>query len=104
MFAEYLEQLPNEPIRCPVRQADFSAGFADTDELRGGFFLIGREHHAERRDHNVERVVAEWKIFSIRFLKLDGEAVGSSAGTATLQQGRHIVGRGDIAPAPRGGE
>src|SRR5581483_11380443 len=36
--------------------------------------------------------------------ELDGEAVGSGTGAAALEQARNVVGRDDVAPAPRRGQ
>jgi hypothetical protein len=104
VFAERLEQLADKAFRGPVGEADAAARSADAKEFHGRTLLIGREHHAERRDHDVERVIGERQCFRVSLLELDRKPFGRSTGAAALQQRRHVVGRDDIAPAPRGGE
>ena len=52
----------------------------------------------------IEIVVAERQVFGIGLLEFDRHAFGFRAGAAVLQQRGHVVGRGDVAPAPRGSE
>ena len=52
----------------------------------------------------VEGRVAERQGFRIRFLELDRQAFGRGARAAALEQRRHVVGGGHLAPAARRGE
>ena len=65
---------------------------------------MGREHHAEGRDHDIEGVVGERQRLRVSLLELDRQPISGGAGAAALQQRRHVVGRDDIAPAARGRE
>jgi len=102
--ADRLEHLADEAFRRPVGEADLAAGLADTQKLGRGPVLVGREHHAEGRDHGVERAVGEGERLGVGLLELDAPAFGVGARPAALKQRRDIVGRDDVAPAPRGRE
>ncbi len=97
-----LEELPDEAVGRPVCEADLTAGFADTQQLGRGLFLVWREHHAERRDDSIKRLVRKGQRFGIGHLELDWQAFRHGAGTSALQQTAHVIGRRDVAPAPRG--
>jgi len=100
--AERLEHLADEALRRPVGQSDLAACLADAHQFGGGSILIRREHHAEGGNDHVEARVRKWKRLGIGLAEVDGERLGRGALTAALEQGRHIVGRGDVAPAARG--
>ena len=104
VFADRLEQLPDEAVRRPVGEADLAAGLADAQQLGRGLVLVGREHHAEGRDHRVEAAVGERQRLGVGLLEFDRQAFGLRARAAALEQSWHIVGRDDVAPAPRRGE
>src|SRR5436190_13341459 len=77
VLANRAEDMADEAIRCPIRQADRAAWLADTQQLLGCLLLIGRKHHAEDREHHVERTVGERQIFGVGFLECDRQAFGS---------------------------
>ena len=54
--------------------------------------------------HRVETVVAERQVLGVGLPEFDRHAFGLGARAAALEQRRHVVGRGDVAPAARGGE
>src|SRR5262249_57978993 len=54
VFAEGLKELSDESVGRPVRQTDLTTGFTDAQHLGSGPLLIGREHHAECRDHRID--------------------------------------------------
>ena len=91
IFAERLEDLSDEAVRGPVRKTDLATGLADAQKFGGRFVLVGREHHAEGREHHIESVVGKRQRLGIGLLEFNGHAFGQSAGTAALQQGRHVV-------------
>ncbi len=79
-------------------------GLQTRDELRGGTLLIGREHHAEGRDDDVEARIRERQLLRIGLAEIDDEPLGIGALAGALEQRRHVVGRDHLAPAPRRGE
>src|SRR5262249_18970595 len=50
---------------------------------------------------DIEAVVAEWQIFGIRDLELDGVALGVGAQPRAVEQRRNVVGRGHSGETPR---
>ena len=73
-------------------------------QLGGGAVLVGREHHAEGRDHHVEAAIRERQRFRVGLAELDVEPFGGGAFAGALEQRGHVVGRDHVAPAPRGRE
>ncbi len=88
----------------PVREADLAAAPAHAGEFDRGPLLIGREHHPEGRDDDVEAAVVERQGLGVGLLEGNGKPLGLRPFAGPLQQRRHIVGRDDVAPAPRGGQ
>ena len=72
--------------------------------LGSGAVLVGREHHPEGGDDDVEAGVGKRQRLRIGLAELDAEPVGVGALAGALEQGRHVVGRDHLAPAPRGGK
>ena len=99
-----LNTCPIKPSGRPVRETYLSAGFADAQEFGRGSVLIGREHHAEGRDDDVERAIGERQRLGVGLLEFDGQAFGRCARATALQQTRNIIRRNDVAPAMRGGQ
>ena len=66
--------------------------------------LVGREHHAEGRDRDVEAPSANGSASASAARNVDRQALGLGARAAALEQRRHVVGRGDVAEAARRGE
>ena len=54
VLANRAEDLADEALGCPVRQADLAARPADPQQLLGGLLLVGRKHHAKDREHHIE--------------------------------------------------
>jgi hypothetical protein len=73
-------------------------------KLERGLFLIGREHHAEGGEDDVERGGGERKLFCVRFAKRDREIFRERAAVRGLEEIGDVVGGGDFAVASRGGE
>ena len=102
--ADDAEQLSDEPARRPVGQADLPAGAADAQQLAGRARMVGREHHAERRQHDIEGGVRKRQGFRVRLLELDGQALGRGAAPSIFEQRGHVVGGRDVAPSACGGQ
>jgi hypothetical protein len=68
------EHLGGRAVGHPVAQADPAVGADDTCELVGNHLVPRCEHHAERRQHDVERPVREGQIFGVALDPLDGHA------------------------------
>ena len=79
VLADGLEQLADEAVRRPVGEADLAAGLADAQQLGRGAVLVGREHHAEGRDDDVEAAVRERQRFGVGLAELDRRAVRPAA-------------------------
>jgi hypothetical protein len=67
-------------------------------------FLIGREHHTEGGENDVERGDGERKFFCVRFAKRDREIFRERAPARGLEEIGDVVGGSDFAVASRGGE
>jgi len=104
VLADGLEQLADEAVGCPVGKTDLSAVLADADQLGSGALLIGREHHPEGRNDDIEAAARKRQRLGVGLAKLDIEPFGSGAFTGALEQRRHIVGGYHLAPATGGGE
>jgi hypothetical protein len=79
-------------------------GFPSSAAKERGLFLIGREHHAEGGEDDVERAVGERKILGVRFAKGDREIFRERATARGLEKFGDVVGGSDFAVAARGGE
>ena len=104
VLADGLEQLADEALRRPVGEADLAAALADASQLGRGAVLVGREHHAEGRDDDVEAAVGKRQRLRVGLAELDVEPLGLGALAGALEQRGHVVGGDHVAPAPRGGE
>src|SRR5262245_48792747 len=72
VLANRAEHLADEAIRCPVRQANRAAVAADSQQFLGRLLLMWCKHHAEDREHHVERAVGKRQILSVGFLEFHG--------------------------------
>jgi hypothetical protein len=63
--------------------------------------LVRREHHAERRQHDVEAGVRERQRFGIGFAENNRQAVGHGALAAAFEQRADIVRRHHLGEAAR---
>src|SRR4051812_37520783 len=93
MLADGLEELTDEALRSPVCEADLAAWRAHPQQLGRRLLLIGREHHAERREHDIEARRGKGQGFGVSLAEGDWEAFRLRALTAMLEQGADIVGR-----------
>ena len=66
--------------------------------------VIGREHRAEGGQHDVEAAVGKGQRLGIGGLEVDLQTFGLRPGAALVEQGRHVVGRGDLGEASRRGQ
>ena len=103
MCTDRHEELADEALRRPVRQPDLAAALADADQLGGSALLVGREHDPEGGDHHVETLAGERQAFGVGLAEREGEPFGLGPFSGAVEQRRHVVGRGHVAPAPRGG-
>src|SRR4029077_10386314 len=71
VLADRLEQLANEALGCPVRQADPTAGPGHTHHFGGSAVLVGTEHCAEGRNHGVEGRTRKRQVLGVGNLELD---------------------------------
>jgi hypothetical protein len=76
----------------------------DPVELARGSFLVGREHHAVRRERRVERRVREGQRFRVPLDEVDREPFGLGALASPCEQPRDVVEAGDAAEASRRGK
>ena len=66
--------------------------------------VVGREHHAEGRQHGVEAGIVERQRLGVGDLEAHGQAFGVRALAALLEQRRHVVGGGHVGKAARRGQ
>ena len=102
--ADGLEHLADEALGRPARQPDAPAGAHHAQQLGGGLRLIRREHHADGRKRHVEVGVGKGQRFGVGLAKRHLQALGGGTLAPTLEQRAHVVGRGDVGKAPRGGQ
>ena len=76
----HAEQRAEHALRGPAEQPDRAAGAGDAHELVGGRLVVGREHHADRRHHDVERAVREREVLGVRLGPLELEALAPPRG------------------------
>ncbi len=84
------------PILPPGRQTRI--------EFVRRLLLIGREHDAEGRKHDIEAGIREGKRFRVGFLERDRQALGFGAVAATIEKRADIVRRHDVGEAAGRGE
>ena len=84
------------PILPPGRQTRMSSLAACC--------LVGREHDAEGRKHDIEAGVGEGKRLRVGFLEGDRQAVGFGTFAPAVEQRADIVRRHDVGEAAGGGE
>jgi hypothetical protein len=104
VLADRLEQLANEALGCPVRQADPTAGPGHTHHFGGSAVLVGTEHCAEGRNHGVEGRTRKRQVLGVGNLELDLKPFRLGAPVCARQERLDIVGACDLAPAPGGRE
>ena len=73
-------------------------------QLSGGAVLVGREHHAEGRDNDIEAAIRERQASASASWKLICRPFGGGALTCAIKERGHVVRRDHVAPTPRGGE
>jgi hypothetical protein len=99
-----LNNCPIKPCGVQLARPDLAARLADPRQFARRLVLVGGEHYAEGGDDDVKGGIGERQRLGIGLAELDGEVLGGGALATAFEQGRHIVGGHDIAPAPRGGE
>ena len=63
--------------------------------------MLGREHHPEGRQRDIERAVMEGQGFGVGHFEADAQAFGPGPVGAARQQFPHVVGGGDVGEATR---
>ena len=76
---DQLEELADEALGRPVGEPDPAARAHDAQQLGRGALLVRREHHAEGREHDVERRVGERELLGVGDLEGDRQPVGLGA-------------------------
>ena len=99
-----VNRLPTKLVGCPVGEADAAARAAHPQQLGGCDVRLRREHHAECRQHDVERRVGEREDLGVGRTELDGEALGVGAGACAVEELGDVVRRGDHGAASGGGQ
>ena len=103
---------PTKPSGVQLASAIRPPGRVDADELPGSLGVVGAEHHADRGQHDVERLVAVRQGLGVGLGELDDEVLGHGPAAGDLEQLRHVVdagrdrgptgsGEGDVAGAGR---
>ena len=81
-----LQELSDEAFGRPVGERDLAAGSHDAHDFASGPLLIRREHDAEGRQRDVERVVVERQTLGVALDELDLEPLGAGALGGAVQQ------------------
>src|SRR5690606_30361961 len=89
--ADQPQQLADEALGRPVRQADASSGHDNARQLRGRPLLIRGEHDAKGGKRHIVAAVVERQRFGIGLAKRYGKALRIGPLLATREQRRHIV-------------
>ena len=77
------------------------AGRRDPQQLGRGDVRLRCEHHAERREHDVERPVVEREVLGVGGNELDRQSVGGCPVAGATEQLVDVVRRRDEASSPR---
>ena len=104
MGTDHLEQAPDEAAGRPVRHRDATARAQHAQHLAGGAVVVGREHDAERGQHDVEAGIGEGQCLCIGELEVHRQPFGLGARAAFLEQALHVIGRGHLRMAAGCGE
>ena len=98
-----LEHLADEALGRVGDEADPAARPGDPGELVRRALLVGREHRAEHRCHDVEARVAERQRLGIGLDVVGGQALDLGPAARPIEQRGHVVDADDRAAAARGG-
>ena len=101
MAADRREEPADEAVWRPAREADAAAGARHAHELGSGAGVVGGEHRAKGRERHVERGGCKGQVLGIGDADGHREALGGGAGAGTFEQGRDVVGGGDLGETPR---
>jgi hypothetical protein len=83
---------------------DTPAGPADPQQLSRGDVGLGREHDAERGQHEVERAGFEREVLGVADAQFDRQAFRGRSCAGAIEELVDVIGRGDDATAARRGE
>ncbi len=98
------EEVPEEALGGPAREADPPARAHDAKQFGGGARGIRGEHDAERRERDVERRLVERQGLGVGRHETDRQTVRLGTQAALREQRRDEVGGGDVGVASCGGE
>jgi hypothetical protein len=73
------EEILAEMLGHPVGQRDPASWPADPQQFAGRLLLIGREHHAEDRNHHVETGILEWQCLRVGDTEIDPYTIHGGA-------------------------
>ena len=96
------EQRADHALGRPAEQPDRAARAAHAHELVGRLLVVRREHDADRRHDDVERLVLERQVLGVGLDPLELEALRLRAPATRLQQLRRQVAGRDVRAALRG--
>jgi len=92
------EEAADHPLRRPAQQPDLAAGAAYPHELVGGCLVVGRKHHTDRGDHDVEAGVLERQVLGVGLNPLELYSLSLGAGAAGVEQLRRQIAGDDGRP------
>ena len=88
---ERTEQRADHALGGPAQQPDGAAAPGRALQLAGGRGVVGREHRADRRDHDVEGLVGEREVLGVALDPVELEAGSPRAAPSRLEQlGRQV--------------
>ena len=90
------EHPTDEPVRGPAQQPDGAARPGHPEQLVGRALVVRREHHAQARDHRVERGVAVRQRLRVTLLPAHGHADLRGLTSSCLEELRGEVGRDHV--------
>jgi hypothetical protein len=98
------EHPADEAGRGPVREGDAPARPAHPHQLGRGPLVVAGEHHADRGQHVVDRLVRDGQRLGVRLPEVDGESLRVRAPARGLEQGGHVVDAEDVGEAAGRGD
>ena len=86
------EHAADESVGGPADEADASAASGDAHEFVGGLLVVGCEHHAHAREHDIERAVSERQRLGVGLAPLELSArLGGETPSDVEQLGREVA-------------
>ena len=104
MRAHQAEQLADKSLRCPGGQPDASARAYHPQQFVRGSVVVGRKHHTEGGQGDIEAAVGKRQRLGVGDAELHREPIGLCPRGGLVEKVRDIVGRGHRGEAPRRGQ